>query len=308
MRDLLLIFWLNLIYHLIIKTLPIMKIKISKKMFVFILFCGYLLFCQSCMRMRMISKKTTEYFSKQNTTFKDVTFKISEIHQIHYIETGDSTKPTLFFLHGSPGSWDAYKTYLSDLDLQKKFRLIAIDRPGFGYSNFGEAEDLNTQASLIFPFVQSKNNNQPITLIGHSMGGPVAVKLAIKNPTFFKNLVILAGAIDPNAETPEEWRPILMAKPIRYLIPGALRPSNDELWWLKEDLKIMKPQLHKITSNVIIIHGTKDPLVPYSNVAFMEKKFVNAKKIETIPIENANHFIPWEHYEIIKKSLFSLED
>ena len=74
--------------------------------------------------------------------------------------------------------------------------------------------------------------------------------------------MILAGAIDPNAENPEEWRPILMAKPIKYLIPGALRPSNDELWWLKDDLKIMKPQLHKITSNVIIIHGTKDQLVP----------------------------------------------
>lgn len=285
-----------------------MKIKISKKMFVFLLFCGYIIFCQSCMRMRMSPKKTTEFFSKTNTFFKDVTFKISEIHQIHYIETGDSTKPTLFFLHGSPGSWDAYKTYLSDIDLQKEYRLIAIDRPGFGYSNFGEAEDLETQANLILPFIQSKNNKQPNTLIGHSMGGPVAVKLATKKPELFKNLVILAGAIDPKAENPENWRPVLMSKPIRYLIPGAFRVSNDELWWLKEDLIDMKFQLHKITSNVIIIHGTEDSLVPYSNVIFMEKAFINAKKIETISIEKADHFIPWTHYEIIKKSLLNLED
>ena len=285
-----------------------MKRKISKKWLVFILFCGYLLFCQSCMRMRMSPKKTTEYFSKSNTSFTDVTFKISEAHQIHYIETGDSTKPTLIFLHGSPGSWDAYKTYLSDSDLQKKYRLIAIDRPGFGYSNFGEAEDLNAQASLILPFIQSNNNNQPITLIGHSMGGPVAVKLATKNPELFKNLVILSGAIDPKAENPENWRPVLMSKPIKYIIPGAFRISNDELWWLKEDLVVMKPELHKITSNVIIIHGTEDSLVPYSNVAFMEKEFINAKKKEIIPIEKADHFIPWSHYEIIKNSLMSLEN
>jgi pimeloyl-ACP methyl ester carboxylesterase len=285
-----------------------MKIKISKKMIVFILFCGYLVFCQSCMKMRMSSKKTIEYFSKSNTAFKDINYKISEIHQIHYIETGDSTKPTLFFLHGSPGSWDAYKTYLSDSDLQKKYRLIAIDRPGFGYSNFGEAEDLNTQANLILPFIQSKNNNQPITLIGHSMGGPVAVKLATKKPELFKNLVILAGAIDPKAENPENWRPVLMSKPIKYLIPGAFRISNEELWWLKEDLKTMKSELHKITSNVIIIHGTEDSLVPFSNVAFMEKEFISAKKVETISIEKADHFIPWSHYEIIKKSLMNLED
>jgi pimeloyl-ACP methyl ester carboxylesterase len=285
-----------------------MKIKISKKMIVFIVFCGYLVFCQSCMKMRMSSKKTIEYFSKSNTAFKDINYKISENQQIHYIETGDATKPTLLFLHGSPGSWDAYKTYLSDIDLQKKYRLIAIDRPGFGYSNFGDAEDLNAQTRLILPFIQSKNNNQPITLIGHSMGGPVTVKLATKKPELFKNLVILAGAIDPKAETPENWRPVLMSKPIKYLIPGAFRPSNEELWWLKEDLKTMKSQLHKIISNVIIIHGTEDSLVPFSNVAFMEKEFINAKKKEIIPIEKADHFIPWSHYEIIKKSLMSLEN
>lgn len=278
----------------------------SKKMLVFLLICSYLVFCQSCMKMRMSTKKTSEYFSKSNTTFKDNSYKISEIHQIHYIETGDSTKPTLFFLHGSPGSWDAYKTYLSDLDLQKKYRLIAIDRPGFGYSNFGESENLASQVNLILPFIQSKNNNQPITLIGHSMGGPVVVKLATKKPELFKNLVILAGAIDPKAENPEKWRPVLMSKPIKYLIPGAFRPSNEELWWLKEDLKILQPDLNKITSNVIIIHGTEDSLVPFSNVAFMEKEFINAQKMETIPIEKADHFIPWSHYEIIKKSLMRL--
>jgi len=285
-----------------------MKVKISKKMLVFLSICSYLVFCQSCMKMRMSPKKTTEYFSKSNTTFKDICYKISEIHQIHYIETGDSTKPTLFFLHGSPGSWDAYKTYLSDLDLQKKYRLIAIDRPGFGYSNFGEAANLETQANLILPFIQSKNNNQPITLIGHSMGGPVAVKLATKKPELFKNVVILSGAIDPKAENPENWRPVLMLNPIKYLIPGAFRPSNEELWWLKKDLKTMQPILNKITSNIIIIHGTEDSLVPYSNVAFMEKEFINAEKIETISIERADHFIPWTHYENIKKSLLSLKN
>ncbi len=285
-----------------------MKLKTSKKRIVFILFCSYILFCQSCMRMRMTPKETATYFSKSNIDYKDLTFKISDEHQIHYIETGDTTKPTLIFLHGSPGSWDAFKKYLSDLDLQKQFRLIAIDRPGFGYSNFGTAEDLETQANLILPFIKSKNNNQPNTLIGHSMGGPLVAKLATKSPTLFKNLVILSGAIDPNAETPENWRPILMTKPIRYLIPGVFRTSNDELWWLKDDLKIMKSQLHNIISNIVIIHGTKDSLVPYSNVSFMEKAFINARKIEVLPIEKADHFIPWTHYEIIKKNLLSLQN
>jgi hypothetical protein len=37
-----------------------------------------------------------------------------------------------------------------------------------------------------------------------------------------------------------------------HLVPGALRPSNDELWWLK-DLFSLAPELKKITSAVTII-------------------------------------------------------
>ena len=131
--------------------------------------------------------------------------------------------------------------------------------------------------------------------------------MATNHPALFSNLVVLAGAIDPKAETPELWRRLLLAKPLRYLISGALRPSNDELWWLKKDLYEMEPNLKNITSKVTIIHGTKDPLVPYRNMAYMNKMFVNAKSIESISIENANHFIPWEHFELIRNTLLNLK-
>jgi pimeloyl-ACP methyl ester carboxylesterase len=90
------------------------------------------------------------------------------------------------------------------------------------------------------------------------------------------------------------------------LIPGALRPSNDELWWLKKDLILMKPLLKNITARITIIHGTKDRLVPFSNVKFMQLEFENAKKIDVIAINDADHFIPWSHFEIIKKALLNL--
>jgi hypothetical protein len=56
------------------------------------------------------------------------------------------------------------------------------------------------------------------------------------------------------------------------LVPGS--PSNDELWWLK-DLFSLAPELKKITS-AVTIHGTKDALVPFSNVAFMKKKLCSS--------------------------------
>lgn len=279
--------------------------KSKKKVTTLVVVFTYILFCQSCMKMRMSSEKTKNFFQNSKIEFKDEVFASNKF-QIHYIQTGNSENPTLLFVHGSPGSWDSFKEYLKDTLLLKKYRMIAIDRPGFGFSNFREAQNLEEQSSRISKFITSIDNKKPIVLVGHSMGGPVITKLAVDNPKLYSNLVILAGSIDPNAETPENWRPILKSFPIRFLIPGALRPSNDELWWLKQDLKIMLPELKNIISKITIIHGTKDPLVPYSNVPFIQEKFTSAQSIKVISIENANHFIPWEHYDTIRNELLHL--
>lgn len=267
----------------------------------------YILTCQSCMTLRMSSSKTKKFFNTSKTSFIDSIISI-ENYKMHYIQTGKKDNPTLFFIHGSPGSWDNFKLYLKDSLLLKKYRMIAVDRPGFGHSNFGESLNLNQQTKLLEQLVEKIKNNKNIYLIGHSYGGPTIVKMAADKPNMFKEIIILAGAIDPNAETPEKWRPVFMIKPLRFLVPGALRPANDELWWLKKDLKDLQPRLKKITTNVLVIHGTKDQLVPYSNVSFIIKEFVNAKSMEIIPIIDANHFIPWEHYETVRNKLLILKE
>jgi pimeloyl-ACP methyl ester carboxylesterase len=259
------------------------------------------------MTMRMNSSKTKAFFETSKTNYIDSTIAIGE-NKIHYIETGNKEYPTLFFVHGSPGSWDAYKDYLKDSLLLKKYRMIAIDRPGFGYSDFRKPKNLYEQASIIEQFVEKIKNGKSIYLIGHSYGGPTIVKMAIDKPSAYKELIILAGAIDPDAETPEKWRTYFMSNPLKLIVPGAMLPANNELWWLKNDLKNMKPSLNKITANILVIHGTVDPLVPYSNVAFIEREFVNAKSMEVVSIKNANHFIPWEHYETIRNKLLTLKE
>ncbi|WP_338645646.1 alpha/beta hydrolase [Flavobacterium sp. KS-LB2] len=266
----------------------------------------YIVMCQSCMTMRFSNKETIKFFSASRTVFQDKIIGFDG-YKIHYLETGSIQKPTLFFIHGSPGSWNAFKEYLTDTLLLKKYRMIAIDRPGFGYSDFGDAQNLKVQSKRISEFIKKIDNKKPLILVGHSVGGPVVAQLAVDHPSWYKRLVILAGSLDPKAENPEKWRTVIKESPLRYLIPGALRPSNDELWWLKQDLVDLEPELEKITCDVTIIHGTKDVLVPYSNVAFMKKKFVNVKSIDTITIEKANHFIPWSHYEIVRNALLDIQ-
>ena len=68
----------------------------------------------------------------------------------------------------------------------------------------------------------------------------------------------------------------------------------------------LKPDFAKIKCPVYILHGDKDLLVDYGNLAFGAKTFTNASKIDTLTIQGVNHFIPWMHYDIIKKVLLNL--
>ena len=274
---------------------------LKKRYILLVLTFGYLLFANSCMTMRTSTKKTAEFFKERNVEYISNTVEVQDT-KIHYIQTGKSDAPTLVFLHGSPGSWDAYKAYLVDSTLLSQFRIIAPDRPGFGKSNFRRSATLAEQSTMLNQVIQKMDNGKPISLIGHSYGGPLIVKMALDAP-IYNNLIILAGALDPKAEKPEKWRVPLTWIPLKYLVPGALKPSNDELWWLKKELIALESSLEELKARTLIIHGKKDKLVPYSNVSFMQKNFSNVDSLEVITLEDENHFIVWTQKELLKKSI-----
>lgn len=232
-------------------------------------------------------------------------------HNLHYAQTGNDSLPSIVFVHGTPGSWSAFQNYLMDSVLLRKYRLISIDRPGFGHSDFGNAMSLSQQSVVISTFLKAITNGKPVFLVGHSLGGPMVCRLAIDNSAMVSALVILAGSQDPAAEKPEKWRPLLFKTPLNYLIPGSWRPSNEELWYLKKDLLNLKPELSKIACPVYLLHGTKDILVPFSNVAYTDKMLTGTAKKEIIVFEDEkakieNHFLPSKKFTEIKALLLRL--
>ena len=263
------------------------------------------LLAQSCMKFTVSDATAKKQFQQKGVEIELPTAKVDKRH-IHYAKTGNDSFPTIVFIHGTPGSWNAFEDYLADSELLKHFRMISIDRPGFGESDFGEPEHLYRQSELISPLLKQLQNGKPIFIVGHSLGGPMVIKLAADNPQMFSAIIILAGSNDPAEEKPEKWRPLLFQTPLRFLVPGSFRPSNEELWYLKKDLVDLKDDFQKITSNVIIMHGDKDELVPYSNAAYTQKMLVNAKHVEMITFPGENHFIPWIKFTEIKKTLMNL--
>jgi len=269
------------------------------------LLLGYMIFCQCCMRMRWNDSKATAVFKKKNAPLTIGDTLINGRH-LHYAVTGDDQLPTLVFIHGSPGSWFHYMRFMYDSALRTKFRMVSIDRPGFGYSDFGKAMHLEDQCNIIMPVLKKLKNDRPMYLCGHSMGGPVTAKLAADEPLFFKAIVIVAGALDPAQEKRETWRHIMRYKPLYWCLPGAFGPSNTELLYLKDDLKPLAGELSKIKTDVIFVHGDEDTWVPLGNIAYGEKMMVNARSIKADTIKGADHQIPWKNREAMKQILMNL--
>ncbi|MEQ1553377.1 MAG: alpha/beta hydrolase [Ferruginibacter sp.] len=259
------------------------------------------------MKFRVSDNRAKQKFKHLKLSLFTETVDINNF-QLHYAKIGIDTLSTLFFVHGSPGSWDAFSIYMQDKDLLAKYRMISIDRPGFGYSQFGYAKNMQEQSQIISPFLKYIDNKKPIYIIGHSLGGPLAIKLVVDNPSFFAGVVLLAASISPADEAPEKWRGLFANSTLQYLLPGAFKPSNLELWAFKKDIIPLSKQLSNITCPVWIIHGDKDKFVPVANVAYTKKMLVNAKFVETKILKGAPHFIPWEPwYKDVKNTLIQLE-
>lgn len=257
------------------------------------------------MKFRVSDNTAREKFSKNNVELFTETVVINGF-KLHYAKTGHDTLPTLFFVHGSPGSWNAFEKYMRDKDLLKKYRMVSIDRPGFGFSQFGDAKNLDDQSALISPLVKILQNGKAIYGIGHSLGGPMVAKLQMDNENLFNGLVLLAASVDPKKEDPEHWRFILKNSLLQYLLPGAFRPSNKELVFLKKDLWETDKEWYKISCPVWILHGDKDSFVPVSNTDYAKRKLTNARSVEVKILIGARHFIPWEQYDEIKELLLQL--
>ena len=192
-----------------------------------------------------------------------------------------------------------------DSTLRPRFRLISIDRPGYGYSDYGDALNLQQGCDMISSFLDSVSNGKQLYLVGHSLGGSIVPIVAADNPGKVAAIVILAGALDPALEPDEPWVEPFTKKPWRYLMPGAFRQANNEEWYFKTDVLKLKDKLSRIKCRVYIMHAGNDMIVDVGNVAYMKRTFTNAPVTDTI-FPTGNHFIPWNHSDYIIKVLQDL--
>lgn len=255
-----------------------------------------------CVSVRMSDKKVAVYFAKQPVKPSFATVNVNG-RSIHYARIGLDTLPTVLFIHGSPGSWDAFISFFADSSLYSRAQLVSVDRPGFGKSGLGEPErSLRAQAAEIAPLLRLSHSDRKSILVGHSLGGPVAARLAMDYPKEVGGLVLIAPSIAPEQEKKEWYRYVANLFPFRKWLPTELDVSNQEILPLRSELDQMLPLWPAIRVPVIVIQGEDDPLVPAANAAFAKRVLVNAPvTIQMIP--KMNHFIPWSRPDLIHDAI-----
>lgn len=273
------------------------------------LFLAMAMLLPQCVSLRMSDKAIAEYFTDAPVKPSFHTLS-SNGRPVHYAllsshRSGADSLPVVVFVHGSPGSWDAFIAFFNDSSLYNRARLISVDRLGFGKSGLGIPEtSLQKQAAAVAAVIADVTPSGRAVLVGHSLGGPVVARLAMDFPNRVNSLILVAPSIDPALEKQEWYRPALASFPIRYLLPKELDVSNREIKPLKGELMRMMPLWASINVPVTVIQGDKDDLVPPGNADFAKRMLTHAPvRIQMLP--GMNHFIPWRRADTIHDAILN---
>ena len=105
---------------------------------------------------------------------------------VHFVEAGKG--PPLLFLHGLGGSWKDWSANLPAFAATR--RVMAMDFPGFGDSDKPEVKySIEWLTDIVENFLREKKLKQ-VNVIGHSMGGLVALDLAARPNSPVKRLIV----------------------------------------------------------------------------------------------------------------------
>lgn len=113
--------------------------------------------------------------------------------RLHYVQAGEGD--TVVLIHGFGASTFSYRYTIPEL--AQHFRVVALDLKGFGYSERPAGSDysLTAQAELVRG-AMDRLGIERAAVVGHSMGGAIAMRLVLSHPERVSRLVLVDSASD----------------------------------------------------------------------------------------------------------------
>ena len=248
--------------------------------------------------------------------------KINNI-EINYVKEGNSEKAILL-LHGWGSNLELFRGIINNLS--KTYTVYALDMPGFGKTTEPKNPwKVDDYVDFVIKFIE-KMKIEKLSLLGHSFGGRVIIKLVNRDKLNFEvdKLVLVdsAGIFPKNKKKTMKTRVYKTLKVIvgnnisRKLFPNALESLKRKFG--SEDYKnaseIMRgtlintvnedlePLLPTIKQSTLLIWGTEDTATPLSDAKIMEKLIPDSGIVE---VKGAGHYSFLEQPQLVNAVLDS---
>ena len=237
-------------------------------------------------------------------------FAVGEF-KLHYADTGGYGRPTIVFIHGTPGSWRSLGRVMDRPELRERARLVSIDRPGWGGSPLLEKETEGSfaeQVKLIEPLLRRLREEaagEPLVLVGHSYGASISPYIAFKHPDLVDGVLMAAGAIDPELGKPRWYNRAAAVWPISRLIDDRLAKANVEIWGVHDALSELQPWWQTAGIPLIYMQGEEDELVHPRNLDFAES-VLPAANTRVVRIPNQGHLVHRQQQALIAELALEL--
>lgn len=240
--------------------------------------------------------KTVPAWARQRFTMNHVDV---DGESVPFLIGGDG--PSLLLVHGLSASLDWWQ-FNADA-LARRFRVYLIDLPGFGQlGHLPEAVSMFAYTEWVNQFMDAAGLEKA-HVVGHSMGGHIAIRLAATHPERVDRLVLVApaGAL-PNADIEHYVLPV--ARLLREIPPRMIRVALRDFsradlratWQAGQDLveNDVLNLLPDIQAPTLLIWGGDDPIIP---IALAETFLEQIPGARLVSVPDSGHMPMMDHPE-----------
>lgn len=263
-----------------------------------------------CMRWRYSDRDLARVFNKRRLPLAIHHVRAAGA-DVRYVEVrsgepGEPDKPNILFIHGAPSSLKVWAGYLTDPALAKVANLYALDRPGYGHSEFGHADTSLLHQAQVCESIMRRHPGRWI-VFGSSYGGPIASVVTARNVDKVKALLLTSPAIAPGHEKTYDISYMIMKPAFGWMFPVIFKVASAEKLSHYNQLCSIEALYPQITQPVTYIHGGQDGLIYPVNATYAKAVFSNAH-LKMITLPHRPHFFTFTEQGLITRELVALLD
>ena len=225
-------------------------------------------------------------------------------HLISYQVLGEGQP--IILIHGLGTSCDSWSKNI--IELSKCGKVYALDMPGFGDSSTTQ-EILSSKglAKVIANWCRAMKIKKAV-FVGHSFGGEICLWLSILYKKLVKSIILAASTgLSDDFSLAERFQNLIIDG---FREPFFFMPKLFKAYWKAGAkrilLTIQKSRNKKLTKNlskikvpVLVLYGSKDPVIVYEETQEALKKIPNL----TVEIIDSTHGLIFEYPEGFNKSV-----